>query len=114
MVFKHDDIIVDKPQPQAHWNASKGAVYRLTSSFACELASQGLRVNAVAPGYTLTEMTKLGLGQTEWSEIWQEMTPMKRFAEPSGIASDALFLALPAVSIMTGSVILVDEGHTSW
>ncbi len=113
-IGSNSGFIVDKPQPQAHYNASKGAVHMMTKSFACELASQGVRVNAVAPSYTLTEMTRLGLAKSEWSEIWHEMTPMKRFAEPSEIASVVLFLASPAASYMTGSVILVDGGYTCW
>ncbi len=67
-IGSNSGFTVDKPQPQAHNNASKGAVHMMTKSFACELAPQGVRVNAVAPSYTLTEMTKFGLSKTEWSE----------------------------------------------
>jgi NAD(P)-dependent dehydrogenase (short-subunit alcohol dehydrogenase family) len=68
----------------------------------------------VAPSYTLTEMTKLGLATSEWAGIWAEMTPMGRFAEPEEIASAVLFLASPASSYTTGSILLVDGGYTSW
>ena len=107
-------FIVDKPQPQAHYNASKAAVHMLTKSLAVELAEHKVRVNAVAPGYVLTEMTKLGLSKTEWSDVWHEMTPMKRFAEPHEIANVVLFLASDAASYMTGAVVSVDGGYTCW
>jgi NAD(P)-dependent dehydrogenase (short-subunit alcohol dehydrogenase family) len=71
-------------------------------------------VNVVAPGYTLTEMTRAGLGRTEWSDVWREMTPMRRFAEPHEIAPAVLFLASPAASFITGEVILVEGGYSAW
>ncbi len=107
-------FIVDKPQPQAHYNTSKAAVHQMVKSMAVELAPHKIRVNAVAPGYVLTEMTKRGLSNTEWVKLWEEMTPMKRFAEPSEIANVMLFLASDAASYMTGSIVLVDGGYTCW
>ncbi|MCB1497803.1 MAG: SDR family oxidoreductase [Bauldia sp.] len=107
-------FIVDKPQPQAHYNTSKAAVHQMVKSMAVELAPHKIRVNAVAPGYVLTEMTRRGLSNTEWVKLWEEMTPMKRFAEPSEIANVMLFLASDAASYMTGSIVLVDGGYTCW
>lgn len=113
-IGSNSGFTVDKPQPQAHYNTSKAAVHQMVKSLAVELAPFKIRVNAVAPGYTLTEMTKLGLSKREWVEVWEEMTPMKRFAEPDEIAHAVLFLASDAASYCTGTILLVDGGYTCW
>ena len=113
-IGSNSGLIVDKPQPQASYNASKAAVHQLTKSLACEWSKYNIRVNAIAPGYVATEMTLLGRKKPHWFKYWIEMTPMKRLAEPSEIASVALFLASESSSYCTGSVISVDGGYTSW
>ncbi|MCW1300756.1 MAG: SDR family oxidoreductase [Candidatus Parvarchaeota archaeon] len=107
-------IVVNTPQPQASYNASKAGVILLTKSMASELAPFGIRVNAIAPGYVATPLTKKGMSNKEWSERWLNMTPMKRVAEPEEIAPLALFLASDASSFMTGSVVIIDGGYTIW
>jgi NAD(P)-dependent dehydrogenase (short-subunit alcohol dehydrogenase family) len=107
-------IIVNKPQPQAPYNASKAAVHHLTKSLACEWAKFGVRVNAVAPGYIATAMTLRGRQRKEWSACWDEMTPFARSGEPSEVATAVLFLASEAASYITGSVLSVDGGYTAW
>jgi NAD(P)-dependent dehydrogenase (short-subunit alcohol dehydrogenase family) len=107
-------IIVNKPQPQAPYNASKAAVHMLTKSLACEWAKYGVRVNAVAPGYINTEMTLRGRTVPEWNACWLEMTPMGRCGEPAEVASVVQFLASDAASYITGSVVSVDGGYTAW
>jgi NAD(P)-dependent dehydrogenase (short-subunit alcohol dehydrogenase family) len=62
----------------------------------------------------MTEMTKLGLSTQEWVKMWEEMTPMHRFAQPSEIAYTMLFLASDAASYVTGAILLVDGGYTCW
>jgi NAD(P)-dependent dehydrogenase (short-subunit alcohol dehydrogenase family) len=107
-------IIVNKPQPQAHYNTSKAGVHMLTKSLACEWAPRGVRVNAVAPGYIATEMTLRGRSNTEWFGCWTDMTPMGRCGEPREVASAVLFLASDAASYITGSILSVDGGYTAW
>ncbi|MGE0719991.1 MAG: SDR family NAD(P)-dependent oxidoreductase [Alphaproteobacteria bacterium] len=107
-------IIVNKPQPQAAYNASKAAVHALVRSLAAEWAAKGVRVNAVAPGYIGTEMTKGGLANADWKRTWLEMTPMGRVGEPAEIAAAILFLASDAASFVTGSILSVDGGYTAW
>jgi len=113
-IGSNSGFIVDKPQPQSHYNTSKAAVHQMVKSMAVELAPHKIRVNAVAPGYVLTEMTKRGLNNPAWVKLWEEMTPMGRFAEPAEIANVMLFLASDAASYMTGSIVLVDGGYTCW
>lgn len=101
------------PQPQAAYNASKAAVNLLTKSLAVEWAKKGVRVNAVAPGYTATELTLAGRSKPEWFETWMRMTPMGRLGEPKEIANAVLFLASDAASYITGTVLMVDGGYTA-
>ena len=107
-------IIVNKPQGQAHYNASKAAVHLLTKSLACEWAPHGVRVNAIAPGYIATDMTLAGRTKTEWYDQWIEMTPMARCGEPWEIAATALFLAADASGFFTGAILGPDGGYTAW
>lgn len=101
------------PQPQAAYNASKAGVNLLTKSLAVEWARKGVRVNAVAPGYTATELTLAGRSKPEWFDIWMAMTPMGRLGEPREVANAVLFLASDAASYITGTVLFVDGGYTA-
>ena len=107
-------IISNHPQPQAAYNTSKAGVIHLTRSLAGEWASRGVRVNAIAPGYTATPLTKRGLETPGWKDTWLGTTPMGRTAEPFEIAPAAVYLASDASSFVTGSVLVVDGGYTVW
>jgi NAD(P)-dependent dehydrogenase (short-subunit alcohol dehydrogenase family) len=107
-------IISNTPQPQSAYNASKAGVIMLTKSLAGEWASRGVRVNAIAPGYIGTEMTKIGMSNESWYKVWKEMTPMGRVGEPREVAAPVVFLASDASSYFTGSVLTMDGGYTCW
>jgi NAD(P)-dependent dehydrogenase (short-subunit alcohol dehydrogenase family) len=106
--------IVNYPQEQAQYNASKAAVHHLTKSLAAEWAPRGVRVNCVAPTYIKTDLTKDVAANTDISKHWIDGTPMGRMGEPEEIASAVLFLASDASSLMTGSVVVVDGGFICW
>ena len=107
-------IIVNKPQGQANYNASKAAVHHLTKSLAAEWGARGVRVNAVAPTYINTPMTALAKANKTMFDAWIDGTPMARLGEPDEIAAIVLFLASDAASLMTGSIVLADGGYTCW
>lgn len=100
------------PQPQAAYNAAKAGVNLLTKTLAAEWAGK-VRVNAVAPGYTATELTLLGRSKPEWFNTWVAGIPMGRLAEPREIALAVAFLASDAASYVTGTVLTVDGGYTA-
>ena len=107
-------FIVNKPQPQSYYNASKAAVHHLTKSLAAEWGQRGVRINSVAPTYIETAMTKVSAQDPDMFQTWMDMTPMGRMGQPSEIAAVILFLASDAASLLTGSVVLADGGYTCW
>jgi NAD(P)-dependent dehydrogenase (short-subunit alcohol dehydrogenase family) len=107
-------FIVNKPQPQAQYNASKAGVHHLTKSLAAEWAARGVRVNAVAPTYINTPMTAYATQNKAMFNTWMEFTPMARMGETDEIASVVLFLASDASSLLTGSIVVADGGYTCW
>lgn len=106
--------IVNRPQLQTYYNASKAAVHHLTRSLAAEWASRGVRVNAVAPTYIESEMTKVVNIDPDVIDIWLRDTPMGRVGQPHEIASVVHFLACNASSLMTGTTVKADAGFTCW
>ncbi|MCD7708318.1 MAG: 3-oxoacyl-[acyl-carrier-protein] reductase [Clostridiales bacterium] len=93
---------------QANYSASKAGIIGLTKAVARELASRGITVNAVAPGYVLTEMTDVLPDDTK-AEIMKQI-PLGRAAQPSDVANVVAFLASPDSDYITGQVIHVDGG----
>jgi len=107
-------FIVNKPQEQAYYNASKAAVHHLTKSLAAEWGARGVRVNAVAPTYIATPLNAFVKSNPAMYDAWIGGTPMGRMGEVEEIASVVLFLASDAASLMTGSIVVVDGGYTCW
>lgn len=108
--------IANRPQNQAHYNASKAAVHHLTRSLAAEWATRGVRVNAVAPTYIDTPMNQFVKepAHKEKYATWLGMTPMGRMGTSEEIAAVVLFLSSAASSLLTGTVIMADGGYTVW
>ena len=102
--------IVNRPQWQPAYNASKAAVHQLTKSLAAEWAPHGVRVNALAPGYIKTEMAPVD--EPQFRQHWIEDAPMRRYATPDELGPSVVYLASDASSFMTGSVLVVDGGYT--
>ncbi|SEA42233.1 SDR family NAD(P)-dependent oxidoreductase [Paraburkholderia sartisoli] len=107
-------FIVNRPQEQANYNASKAAVHHLTKSLAAEWGARGVRVNAVAPTYIDTEMNRYVYEDKEMYRHWVGGTPMNRLGRVDEVASVVLFLAGEAASLMTGSIVLADGGYVCW
>ncbi|MGN6619649.1 MAG: SDR family NAD(P)-dependent oxidoreductase [Sphingomonas sp.] len=107
-------IIVNRPQPQSYYNASKAALHQLTKSLAVEWAPSGVRVNAVAPTYIATPLNAFANPESEIARRWIDGTPQARLGDPEEVAAVVLFLASDAASLMTGSIVLADGGYSCW
>jgi NAD(P)-dependent dehydrogenase (short-subunit alcohol dehydrogenase family) len=95
------------------YSASKHAVEGLTKSAALEAAEYGIRVNAVAPGATDTDMLTRFAGGAERKAALQAGVPLKRLGEPSEVANAILFLASGLASYVTGQILAVNGGKTA-
>jgi NAD(P)-dependent dehydrogenase (short-subunit alcohol dehydrogenase family) len=101
----------------AVYNASKGGVVALSKNMALDFAPQGVRINCICPGATVTAQFEQGIARTGDAETTREnmtrLRPIGRLAEAAEIAQVALFLASDASSYMAGSVVVVDGGVTA-
>ncbi|NUX58629.1 SDR family NAD(P)-dependent oxidoreductase [Paraburkholderia youngii] len=93
------------------YSASKGAVAQLTKSLAIAYAADGIRVNAVAPGWIATPLTQALQDDAGRSQAILERTPLRRWGTPEEVAQVAVFLCTPAASFMTGAIVPVDGGY---
>lgn len=107
-------IVASAPIKQASYAASKGAVVNLTRELGCQWARQGVRVNAIAPGWFETEMTASEMFQDEASMTWvRRNCPMGRPGELRELDGPLLFLAGDSSSYVTGVTIPIDGGWTA-
>ncbi len=104
--------IVNVPQPQCAYNASKAGVIQLTKSLAIEWAKRGVRVNSISPGYIGTDLTLNSPSLIPLIEQWNAMAPMGRLGKPEELESIVVYLAGDTASFTTGSDFIVDGAFT--
>ncbi len=105
--------IVNKPQRSCSYNSSKAAMNMLTKCLAHEWAEYNIRVNAIAPGYTDTDLTAGGKeeGTNSHEEYWMSVMPTNRFNKPIEVGALAVFLASEAAEQLVGSIHTIDGGY---
>ncbi|MEM7230773.1 MAG: SDR family oxidoreductase [Planctomycetota bacterium] len=94
------------------YSASKGGIAQLTKSLAIAWATDGIRVNAIAPGWIETPMTKALTDSTERREEIQNRTPLARWGTPEDLTGPAVFLCSEAAHFVTGVILPVDGGYS--
>ena len=104
--------IVNVPQPQCAYNASKAGVILLTKSLAIEWAKKGVRVNCISPGYIGTDLIMNAPHLKPLIEEWNAMAPMGRLGKPEELQSILVYLAGDTSTFTTGSDIVVDGAFT--
>ncbi len=100
-------------EERSAYGASKGGALTLTKVLAIELARHGITVNAVAPTFIDTELTRSTLEDPEWRERILSRIPLGRVGEVEDVAAATLYLASPAAAMVTGHTLLVDGGWTA-
>ncbi|MEY9853531.1 NAD(P)-dependent dehydrogenase (short-subunit alcohol dehydrogenase family) [Leifsonia sp. EB41] len=106
--------IVNVPQWAASYNSSKAAVAHLAKSLAVEWAASDIRVNSIAPGYVLTDLTQQIIDrEPELEADWISRIPQGRMATPEDLTGLVTFLASNASSYLTGQQIVIDGGYTA-
>lgn len=104
--------IVNVPQPQCAYNASKAGVIQLTKSLAVEWATKNVRVNSISPGYIATELISNAPHLVPLIEKWNDMAPMHRMGKPEELQAVVVYLAGDCSSFTTGSDFVVDGAFT--
>lgn len=99
---------------QSPYASSKGAIEQLTKVMALEWAKSGVQVNAIAPTYFETDLTRPLFEDQERHDFIEERTPMGRWGQPYELAGAVIFLASQASDYVTGHTLLVDGGWTAW
>ena len=98
--------------PTIAYHTTKGGVVNFTRGAAAELATSGITVNAICPGYFFTELTEETLKSDYFTEFANRSVPMKRYGNPGELNSAAIFLGAEESSYVTGQAIAVDGGYT--
>ncbi len=93
--------------------ASKAALGHMTRSLATEWGPRGVRVNAIAPGFILTDLTKKLWARPDVHQWGMANTPQRRLGEPKDMVGTAIYLASPASAFMTGQILFVDGGFSA-
>src|SRR5690606_10302868 len=93
------------------YSASKGGVAQLTKSLAIAYAADGIRVNAIAPGWIATPLTSAIRANTDRNQAIVGRTPLGRWGDPSELAGGVLYLSSPLATYVTGSVLVIDGGY---
>lgn len=104
--------VVNVPQPQCAYNASKAGVIQLTKSLAAEWANKGVRVNCISPGYMGTELITGNPTLKPLISKWDELTPLGRMGRPDELQSICIYLAGDTSTYTTGSDFIVDGAYT--
>jgi NAD(P)-dependent dehydrogenase (short-subunit alcohol dehydrogenase family) len=102
------------PANYAAYCASKGAVDSLTRTLACEWAKSNVLVNAVAPTIVETDLTKSALADPAYAKQMKDRIPMGKWAVPEDIVGAVVFFAAEASSFITGQILYIDGGVTTW
>jgi NAD(P)-dependent dehydrogenase (short-subunit alcohol dehydrogenase family) len=102
------------PANYAAYCASKGAVDTLTRTLACEWAKSNVLVNAVAPTVVETDLTKSALADPAYAKQMKDRIPMGKWAMPEDIVGSVIFFASEASSFVTGQILYIDGGVTTW
>ncbi len=106
--------IVNVPQFQASYSASKAAVAHLGKSLAVEWAPAGIRVNSVSPGYFLSDMTRQFTEENpDLARDWESRIPLGRMGEPADLHGLVVYLASDAAGYLTGQDVIIDGGYTA-
>jgi len=104
--------IVNVPQPQCAYNASKAGVIQLTKSFAVEWADKNVRVNSISPGYIGTDLTLNDPNLAPMIKQWNELSPIHRMGSPEELQAICVYLASDASSFTTGADFSIDGAYT--
>jgi NAD(P)-dependent dehydrogenase (short-subunit alcohol dehydrogenase family) len=106
--------VVNLPQHQASYHSSKAGVEMLTKALAVEWAPIGIRANAIAPGYMLSEMTRqFTAANPDLAERWRNMIPVGRMGEPTDLEALVVFLCSTRSSYLVGQSIVIDGAYTA-